>query len=416
MTEPMLLRTPTMATASTWIAEHMGDLFRPGSTARVMAGGQQAADAALAASDLAGYAKRRNEVWPVSRRGATGLSAYIRHGLLTLPRVWASAEHAPDSDRKKFRDELLWQEYARHLYARIGRESAKSLRYSIIPRTGDRHLSWPEGMSCVDDSVAELAEHGWITNQQRMWLASHWSVRLGWSWRDGEDLFFQQLLDGSRAANRAGWQWTVGALTGKPYGFSRWQVEKRAPDLCRRCSLRSACPIESWPPDVSPAPRADPDPRLRHDPDPMATTGPLTAQARSDAEHAAQAVWLTAESLGDDDPALAAHPDLPVMFIWDEPLLQQLKLSAHRGVFLAQCLADLAQRREVHIWRGDPRTRWTTLALATTYAPVPGWTERAAAVSVTQVHPWPWLFRPHAGPIQSFTAWRSKIGDVPLQP
>ena len=58
--------------------------------------------------------------------------------------------------------------------------------------------------------------------------------------RDGEDVFFRHLLDGSRAANRIGWQWTVGALTGKPYGFSRWQVEKRAPGLCDTCSFARA--------------------------------------------------------------------------------------------------------------------------------------------------------------------------------
>ena len=58
---------------------------------------------------------------------------------------------------------------------------------------------------------------------------------------------YAHLLDGSRAANRLGWQWTVGTGTGKPYGFSRWQVQKRAPQLCRDCALASACPIQQWP-------------------------------------------------------------------------------------------------------------------------------------------------------------------------
>ena len=53
------------------------------------------------------------------------------------------------------------------------------------------------------------------------------------------------------------------------------------------------------------------------------------------------AVWLTAESLDDGDPALAAHPDLPVVFVFDEPLLRSLRLSGKRLVFLAECLADL---------------------------------------------------------------------------
>ena len=79
-----------------------------------------AADAALAAFDVAGYAAGRNEVWPESRRGASRLSPYIRHGLLTLQQAWEHVGDGPARDRTKFRDELLWQEYARHLYARLG--------------------------------------------------------------------------------------------------------------------------------------------------------------------------------------------------------------------------------------------------------------------------------------------------------
>ena len=75
----------------------------------------------------------------------------------------------------------------------------------------------------------ELHRDGWLVNQTRMWLASQWAVRAGADWRAGEDAMFTHLLDGSRAANRLGWQWTVGTGSGKPYGFSRWQVEKRAP-------------------------------------------------------------------------------------------------------------------------------------------------------------------------------------------
>jgi deoxyribodipyrimidine photo-lyase len=90
---------------------------------------------------------------------------------------------------------------------------------------------------CLQSAWSELVSEGWLTNQTRMWLASHWNVRERLGWRDGEDLMYRHLLDGSRAANRLGWQWTVGALTGKAYGFSRWQVEKRAPGLCATCPL-----------------------------------------------------------------------------------------------------------------------------------------------------------------------------------
>ena len=277
-----------------------------------MRGGQGAADAALQAYDVRGYARRRNNVWPVTTRGASRLSPYIRHGLLTLREVWDHVAAGPQEDVRKFRDELLWQEYARHLYARMGTASRRSLRFTVDERaTEDARTAnpWSSPALCLESAWTELVNGGWMTNQTRMWLASHWSVRAGLGWRDGEDLMYRHLLDGSRAANRLGWQWTVGALTGKAYGFSRWQVEKRAPGLCAQCPLEQTCPIADWPVAQERDPRAVTDPRLNRDDDLEATAGPVAAQQSGEPE----AVWITAESLSDRDPAGAAHPD-PVSY------------------------------------------------------------------------------------------------------
>ena len=387
-----------------WVAQHLGDLVRGGVEASPITGGQTAAVAALEAFDVRGYAARRNEVWPIDRRGASGLSPYIRHGLLTLPRVWDHVEGGTARDVESFRDELLWQEYARHLYARLGPATQRSLRYAVEERGAP--YDWPEGMACVDFATEELRRTGWLTNQTRMWLASQWTVRDGGGWRDGEDAFFRHLLDGSRAANRVGWQWTVGALTGKPYGFSRWQVEKRAPGMCADCALSRACPIQDWPPEDPPEQRSYADPRVRRDPDLAATSGTQAIAAATG--QVPDLVWLTAESLGDDDPALSAHPDLPAIFVWDLPLLHRLRLSSKRLVFLAQCLADLAQRRHVIVRMGDPTQDLAGVRLATTFAPVPGWHRLSSGLDLARVHPWPWLVPPHDGPVTSFTAWRRR--------
>ena len=372
-----------------------------------MRGGQTAADAALQTYDVAGYARRRNNVWPTTTRGSSRLSPYIRHGLLTLREVWDHVAGGPPEDVAKFHDELLWQEYARHLYARMGTATGTSLRFSVARRTGartgdDGGNPWASSARCLQSAWSELVSTGWLTNQTRMWLASHWSVRAGLGWRDGEDLMYRHLLDGSRAANRLGWQWTVGALTGKAYGFSRWQVEKRAPGMCATCPLDSNCPIAAWPPTQERDPRPMTDPRLRRDDGVEATAGPVAIRKSAEPE----AVWITAESLGDRDPAAAAHPDLPVVFVFDEPLLRRLRLSVHRVVFLAESLADLATRREVHVWRGDPVAVLQGRRLAATFAPVPGFRSRSARLDVVSLHPWPWLRRPGTGPVTSYTAWR----------
>lgn len=395
---------PSLGDEVSWVRRHLGDLLDGEPTVPPIRGGQAAADAALSGFDVSGYATRRNEVWPSGRRGASRLSPYIRHGLIPLRRAWDAVRGGPGKDVTKFRDELLWQEYARHLYARLGASTGSSLRFEVPGGVGSG-AAWPEGMVCVDEAVGELTS-GWLTNQQRMWLASQWTVRDGWDWRAGEDTFFRHLLDGSRAANRTGWQWTVGALTGKAYGFSRWQVEKRAPGLCGRCPLARECPIDEWPDERELRPRGDVDPRLRRDPDLSATAGPRE-RAGSDEP---SAVWMTAESLGDDDPALRAHPALPAVFVWDLPLLSRLRLAPGRLIFLAQCLADLADRREVEVLVGDPVATLQGRALAATFTPVPGWRRRSAYLSLAVTYPWPWLLRPHEGPLTSFTAWRRTTG------
>ncbi len=366
-----------------------------------MRGGQTAADAALQSYDVTGYARRRNEVWPRQRRGSSRLSPYIRHGLLTLREVWDHVSGGPAADVAKFRDELRWQEYARHLYARMGVASREALRYRVVERTEASGNPWVSEARCLDLCWSELVDEGWLTNQTRMWLASHWAVRESRGWRDGEDVMFRHLIDGSRAANRLGWQWTTGSLTGKAYGFSRWQVEKRAPGLCATCPLERRCPITSWPATQEREPRATIDPRLRRDDAPEASAGPRTARLTGDP----QMVWMTAESLSDREPAAAAHPDLPVVFVFDEPLLRRLRLSENRLVFLAESFADLATRREVHLLRGDPVELLRGTPLATTFAPVPGWRRRSSRLDVAALYPWPWLERPRSGSVASFTAW-----------
>lgn len=399
-----LLPTPQPGDEVAWVRSHLADLcLEPVdqvAASPAFRGGQTAADARLAAFDVTGYAADRNEVWPDQRRGASRLSPYIRHGLLPLPRVWQAVADGPPRDVARFRDELLWQEFARHLYARLGRRLSAPLR-ALPDASGRGPAPWDRSLACVDLAVTELERDGWLVNQARMWLASHWTVRHHWSWREGEDAFFTHLLDGSRAANRLGWQWTVGSATGRPYGFGQEQVQRRAPGLCDRCPRSAACPIEDRPDDPT-WPPVDPEPRLRHDPDPTATAGP----AAPDITGSPQQVWLTAESLGDADPALRAHPELPAVVVLDEPLLARLRLSGKRLVFLAETLADLATRRELEVQRGDPTEVLAGRRLAATFTPVPGWRRRAARLRPVAVHPFPWLVRPDGGPQTSFSAWR----------
>lgn len=386
-----------------WVAQHLAHLCSDDvRRSERFNGTQAAADAALAALDLTGYAERRNEVLPLGRRGASGLSPWIRHGLLTLPRVF-KAVNGPAKDVQKFRDELRWQEYARHVYARLGRTTAQPLRNERATESISEIQPWDRSMRCIAVNLDELETDGWMVNQTRMWLASQWSVRNDADWRVGEQYFFTHLLDGSRAANRLGWQWTIGTGSSKVYGFSQSQVRRRAPELCDSCEHRDACPIREWP-DEPELRSVESDARLRRDPDPESTAGPAQVKRSSSPEM----VWLTAESLGEDDPALTAHPDLPVIFVFDESLLRTLQLSSKRLVFLADRLAELGAERTIEIHLGDPRRVAADRPLATTFAPVPGWRHRARSLNLAELHPWPWLQRPGSGSVASFSAWANR--------
>lgn len=361
-------------------------------------GGQSAANEALARLDITRYAEDRSEVLPREKRGATVLSPYIRHNLLTLSQVYSAVKGAPFKDREKFRDELFWQEYARHLYARIGTRLFDNLRFEANwQREGD---GWNREMLCIDHVVSELESDGWLVNQTRMWLASHWTVRNEKGWLHGQERMYQNLIDGSRAANLLGWQWTVGAGTGKPYGFARWQVEKRAPGLCFKCPLKKACPIQEFPDEISPH-KLENEPLLDYDPDLSATSGPITPVTNSKPEY----VLLTIDSLGDADPALVAHPDLPAIFIFNELALRKLQLSSRRIGFYLETLQDLSQRRSVEVFLGDPYLFAAENPVAVTYAPVPSFKK---FTNLAEVHPYPWLRKPHSGSVRSFSSWRKK--------
>ena len=399
-------------------------------------GGQSSAEQALERFDVAGYAANRNEAFPAPRRGASGLSPYIRHGLLSLRKVWDAVDGGPPKDVMKFRDELLWQEYARHWYARLGPATGAPLRrrftavnpipdaapddgFDTDPDGADSEFAdfdgadfevqgppgWDQDMACLELTIGELEDDGYLVNQTRMWLASHWTVRSGLPWRDGEDYFFRHLLDGSRAANRLGWQWTSGIGSDRAYGFSRWQVERRAPGLCASCEVAVDCPIYSWPDDAEQE-KVEANPLIGADPDLARTIGPRKITDDGTPE----VVWLTAESLGMADPALVDNPDLVAVFVFDEPLLRRLQLSSKRLVFLVETLAEMALRRPFEVHLGDPVSVLSDRPAAATFTPVPGWQTRASSLPVVKVHPWPWLRVPIAGSIGSYSAWSKQIG------
>ena len=183
-----------------------------------------------------------------------------------------------------------------------------------------------------------------------------------------------------------------------------WQVEKRAPGTCADCALKAGCPIEDWPADPAYLDASADTSGADTGAEPNGRFGP-TEPRRSGSP---ARVWLTAESLG-QDPALAANPELPAVFVFDEPLLGRLRLSSKRLVFLVETLAELGTRRPLELAIGDPLRELAGRPLAVTHAPVPGFQRISAELEVVETHPWPWLCPPRGNRVGSFSAWRRSI-------
>ena len=137
------------------------------------------------------------------------------------------------------------------------------------------------------------------------------------------------------------------------------------------------------------------------DPDVETTAGPLTVERNAIPDY----VLLTVDSMGDADPALVAHPELPVVFVFNEEALRKLQLSSKRIFFYLETLQDLAKRREVIVYMGDPYQFASENAVAVTYAPVPSFVK---FTNPAEVYPFLWLRKPHAKSVRSFSAWRGK--------
>lgn len=112
---------------------------------------------------------------------------------------------------------------------------------------------------------------------------------------------------------------------------------------------------------------------------------------------------LTIDSLGTNDPALTARPELPAVFVFNEAALKKLQLSSRRLGFYLQTLSEMSEQRELEVYLGNPYEFAAQHPVAVTYAPVPSF---KGYVALAEVHPYPWLKLPHAGSVRSFTAWR----------
>jgi len=169
------------------------------------------------------YADLRNRL---DFEGTSGLSPYLRFGMLSIRQAVFSARNAIDSaldvegrkGAETWLNELIWRDFYIHIlyhFPRVRKQNFRIQRIRWLNKEEDFDL-WCQGRTgypVVDAGMRQLLQSGWMHNRARMITASFLTKDLLIDWRWGERWFMQHLLDGDPAANNGGWQWTSGTGT-----------------------------------------------------------------------------------------------------------------------------------------------------------------------------------------------------------
>jgi len=201
-----------------------------------IAGGESAARERLQAIEPKRYGRTRNFL----DGAVTGLSPYIRHGILTLDEVRNEALGRCErpAQIEKFIQELAWRDYWQRVYRRHPERIWQDVEDYKTGFLADEYTdelpadiaAGETGVACIDQFIATLLTSGYLHNHARMYLASyvvHWRrVR----WQAGARWFLHHLLDGDPASNNLSWQWVASTFANKPYIFSLDNLRKYASD------------------------------------------------------------------------------------------------------------------------------------------------------------------------------------------
>jgi deoxyribodipyrimidine photo-lyase len=160
--------------------------------------------------------------------GTSGLSPYLRFGMLSARQAVVAALRAADAAASEparrgaqiWLNELIWREFYVSILAAFPDVRRQAFRADLrrIRWSNDRadFQAWCEGRTgypMVDAGMRQLSATGWMHNRMRMIVASFLVKHLLIDWRWGERWFMQQLLDGDPASNNGGWQWSAGTGT-----------------------------------------------------------------------------------------------------------------------------------------------------------------------------------------------------------
>ncbi len=157
------------------------------------------------------------------RPGTSMLSPHLAHGEISPRTIWQVVTQRIESgtvkagEAEKFLAEIGWREFSYSLLYYNPDLPWQSLRpeFKDFPWKTDKKAlkAWQKGQTgypIVDAGMRQLYEIGWMHNRVRMIVGSLLVKHLLIPWQEGEDWFWDTLVDADPASNSAGWQWIAG--------------------------------------------------------------------------------------------------------------------------------------------------------------------------------------------------------------
>ena len=192
-------------------ADGIKDMWLPGETG---------AHARLEAfADKAKYYDEKRNLPSVA--GTSFLSPHLHFGEISPATCWHATMKAGGSV-DVFLKELVWRDYAQNVIIQFPEYGSKSARHAfdrlawrdiLDPAVKADYVAWTKGETgypIVDAGMRQLWATGWMHNRVRMIVASFLIKHLLIDWREGEQWFWDTLVDADYGSNAVNWQWTAG--------------------------------------------------------------------------------------------------------------------------------------------------------------------------------------------------------------
>ena len=189
-----------------------------------------------------------------SLEGTSRLSPHLHFGEISPASVWHAFAGAGGSVGT-FLGELGWRDYAQNVILQLPDYGGRPAReeFDRFPwRTGDEAeadlKAWQQGRTgypIVDAGMRELWTTGWMHNRVRMLAASFLIKHLLIDWREGEQWFWDTLVDADYASNAVNWQWSAGS------GVDANMFTRIMAPLSQSGKFDAAAYIRRWVPELS---------------------------------------------------------------------------------------------------------------------------------------------------------------------